>query len=49
MQRLVDDPQLCEHMSAVAVQRVAGFQARNVVSRIESIYEQLRSVTAGKP
>jgi glycosyltransferase involved in cell wall biosynthesis len=41
MKFLVDHPEVCQKMSAVALQRVAGFQAKNVVSRIETIYQRL--------
>ncbi len=48
MQRLVDDPQLCAQMGAAALERVAAFQAQNVVSRIETIYQQLWAQGAGE-
>ena len=41
MKYLVEHPEVCQKMSEVALQRVEGFQAKNVVSRIETIYQQL--------
>jgi glycosyltransferase involved in cell wall biosynthesis len=41
MQCLLNQPKLCEQMGTAALQRVVGFQAKNVVSRIETIYQQL--------
>jgi glycosyltransferase involved in cell wall biosynthesis len=48
MQHLVNDPLLCEQMGAIALRRVVGFQAGNVVSRIENIYQQLCAVGMDK-
>jgi len=48
MQRLVSDPQLCKQMSGVALQRVGGFQAKTVVSKIENIYKGLLETETGK-
>ncbi len=48
MQRLVNDPLLCEQMGAMALQRVVGFQAKSVVSRIEAIYQRLCAVGANQ-
>jgi glycosyltransferase involved in cell wall biosynthesis len=45
MRQLIDHPQLREQMGAAALRRVVEFQAKNVVSRIENIYQQL--CTAG--
>jgi glycosyltransferase involved in cell wall biosynthesis len=41
MQHLLNHPEVCQEMSAIAFQRVKAFQAKNVVSRIENIYQQL--------
>jgi len=41
MQRLIDDPALRSKMGAAAKVKVADFQARRVLDRIEKVYEQL--------
>ena len=41
MQRLLDDSSLRERLGAKAKQRVAEFQARTVVSRIEQVYQEV--------
>ncbi len=41
IQFLLDDPDLREHMGALAKQRVTRFQATSVVSRFEEIYQEL--------
>jgi glycosyltransferase involved in cell wall biosynthesis len=38
---LLDDPALREHMGALAKQRVAEFQAKTVVPRIEQVYREV--------
>jgi glycosyltransferase involved in cell wall biosynthesis len=43
MERLIADPALRERMGAAARQQVQKFQASNVVSRIEQVYQQLSS------
>jgi glycosyltransferase involved in cell wall biosynthesis len=41
MQRLLDNPQLREHMGACARQRVVRFQAKTVIPRIEQVYQEV--------
>ena len=41
LQQLLDDPDLCQQMSAAARRRVKAFQAQTVVSQIEGVYQRL--------
>ncbi len=41
IQCLLDDPACREHMGALAKQKVAEFQARTVVPRIEQVYQEI--------
>jgi glycosyltransferase involved in cell wall biosynthesis len=48
MQYLLDHPEVCQQMSLKAIDRVTLFQADNVVSRIEKVYQDLTVKEAGR-